>query len=247
MPYLSRQDIEIIAQRVVSAYKKLPSHNGQEVNMIQPELLVRDMLGLSFEYHSLSRSGKVLGLTSCGPVGVPTFDDPAAPEYYYLDGKTLLIDKRLLADNANQGRRNFTLIHEACHQIYRMLFPKEYMLSVPRRKVHYCTVRSFSGIVDWEEWRTNTLASAILMPVDMILNNMAVFGLGNGLKMLNKVFAPTEYKKFEQMADYMGVSKQALAIRLKRLALLDQDYLQDPYALVSVYPDEEEQNVQGQC
>lgn len=55
--------------------------------------------------------------------------------------------------------------------------------------------------------------------------------------MLNKVFAHTEYRKFEQMADYMGVSKQALAIRLKRLSLLNFDYLEDPYALVDIYPD----------
>ena len=75
------------------------------------------------------------------------------------------------------------------------------------------------------------------MPADMVLSNMDAFGLGNSLKMRNTVFAPTEYRKFEQMADYMGVSKQALAVRLKRLSLLNFDYLEDPYALVDIYPD----------
>lgn len=211
--------------------------------MIQPDLLVCGMLGLSVDHHTLSRNGKILGLTSCGMVDVRIFDNPEIQEYYHLDGKTVLIDSRLQAENTNKGRYNFTLTHEGCHQIYRMLFPKEYMPGISRRKVHYCTTSSSSRVGDWEEWRTNTLASAILMPMDMVLNNMATFGLGNGLKMLNRVFAPTEYKKFEQMADYMGVSKQALAIRLKHLALLDFDYLQDPYALVDVYPDGEDQNV----
>ena len=88
MPYLSRQDIEIIAQRVVSAYKRLPSHNGREVNMVQPNLLVCSLLGLSVDHHTLSRSGAILGLTSCGPVSVPIFDDPTVPKYYDLDGRT---------------------------------------------------------------------------------------------------------------------------------------------------------------
>lgn len=243
MPYLSRYDIELIAQRVISAYRKHFDHYGQEVDMVQPNLLVCDMLGLSVRHHALSRSGKILGLTSCGAVDVQIFDKPESPEYYHLDGKTLLIDSGLRADNANKGRYNFTLIHEACHQIYRMLFPKEYTSGITRRKVHYCTTNASYRDGDWEEWRTNTLASAILMPADMVLNNMIAFGLGNRLRMLNKVFASPDYKKFEQMANYMGVSKQALAIRLKQLTLLDLDYLQDPYALVNVFPDEEGQNV----
>lgn len=38
----------------------------------------------------------------------------------------------------------------------------------------------------------------------------------------------------------MGVSRQALAIRLKQLGLLEQDYLKDPYALVNVVPEDGE-------
>lgn len=239
MPYLSRASIEAIAQRVVTAYKKLPVCKEHPPDTVCPEVLVCDLLGLSMEHHVLSRTGSILGLTSCGPVGVLIFDDPTTPEYYYLDGRTLLIDSSLQAEQANKGRYHFTLVHEACHQIYKMLFPKEYMSGVNSRKIHCCTAGSFTGGSGWEEWRTNTLASAVLMPVDMVLNNMAVFGLGHRLRLLNKVFAPVEYRQFEQMAQHMGVSKQALAIRLKHLGLLEQDHLQAPYALADIYPEEE--------
>ena len=74
MPYLSRYDIELIAQRVINVYRKLPNHHGQEVDMVQPDLLICDMLGLSVGHHTLSRSGKILGLTSCGAVDVQIFD-----------------------------------------------------------------------------------------------------------------------------------------------------------------------------
>lgn len=202
MPYLSRQDIESIAQRVIAAYRRLPIFQERPPNMVCPETLVHDLLGLSIEYHTLSRNRSILGLTCCGPVGVPIFDDPERPEYFFLDGKTLLIDKRLIGEDTNKGRYHFTLIHEACHQIYRMLFPREYMTGPFRRKIHCCSAHSSANVNDWEEWRTNALASAVLMPVDMILCNMAAFGLGNKLRMVNRVFASAEYERFAQMAAY---------------------------------------------
>jgi len=36
------------------------------------------------------------------------------------------------------------------------------------------------------------------------------------------------------MTQFLGVSKQAMSIRLKRLGLLKKDYLQNPYALADI-------------
>jgi len=89
--------------------------------------------------------------------------------------------------------------------------------------------------VNWEEWRVNTLAAAILIPKEQ----MHAAGLGENLRLLNKIFAPKEYEKFAAVAEAMGVSKSALAIRMKQLHLLDRDDLKDPYALVRVVCDDE--------
>lgn len=240
MPYLTVQEIEAIARRVVTAYKKLPSLCGQHANIIQPDLLVCGLLRLSVEYHTLSISGTILGLTACGEVGVPIYDSPNKPEYYFLDGNTVLIEKSLTEETANVGRRHFTLIHEACHQIFRMLFPKEYMGAIARRQIHYCRETNSSRVGDWEEWRTNRLASAVLMPEDMVRENMDAFGLDVPMRMVNRVFASIDYTRFSDMAAYMGVSKKALSIRMKQLGLLKADYLDDPYALVNIYPQEDE-------
>lgn len=178
MPHLSVREIESIAKRVINAYKKLPTLAGQQISVIQPELLIRDMLGLSIEYHSLSLDGRILGLTSCGKIGVPIFDDPKHPEYYFLDGKTLLIDRSLINEGANQGRRHFTIVHEGCHQIFRMLFPREYAGHAVRRQIHYCKQPPTAADDYWEEWRTDSLTSAVLMPENMVRNNLETFGLG---------------------------------------------------------------------
>lgn len=238
--YLTRNDIERISQRIVIAYQKLPMAKQSTPNTIDPVILIRDLLRLSIDCHTLSMNGSILGLTSFGEVLVKVYDDPEHPEYFQLDGKTLLVDSKLTAKNANKGRYHFTLVHEACHQIYRMLFPNAYAHDTAERRVHCCMAHRKPTCRDWEEWRTDALASAILMPLDMVKDNMQVFGLGDRLRLLNRVFAPNEYDRFCKMADYMGVSKQALAIRLKQLGLLERDYLKDPFALVNIFPDEKE-------
>ena len=240
MPRLSRKSIEAIANRIISAYKRLPSLQGHSPDMVQPELLVHDLLGLTTEYHTLSRNGKILGLTACCEVDVRIYDDPKQPSYFHLDGRTLLIDRDLVKEGSNKGRYHFTLTHEACHQIFKMIFPKEYATPVRLRQIHYCSAVSAENRDYWEEWRTNALASAVLMPEDMVRNNMCVFGLGEKIPMLNQVYAKDIYNRFSDMANHMGVSKQALAIRLKGLGLLEHDFLQDPYALTDIHPDDKE-------
>ena len=240
MPHLSRKNIEAIANRITAAYKRLPSLQGQVPNMIQPELLTHDLLGLTIEYHTLSRDGGILGLTACSDVDVRIYDDPKYPASFHLDGRTLLIDRYLVKKGANKGRYHFTLTHEACHQIFKMIYPREYAAPVRLRQIHYCSATPAESGDYWEEWRTNALTSAVLMPEDMVRHNMIAFGLGEKIPMLNRVYAAEMYNRFSELADHMGVSKQALAIRLKGLGLLDRDYLQDPYALTNVYPDDNE-------
>lgn len=193
-----------------------------------------------YMHHALSRNGGILGLTACGEVDIQIFDDPRHPSYVHLDGKTLLIDQALIKEGANKGRYHFTLTHEACHQVFKMLFPREYAIPIRLRQIHYCTAVPTEDTDYWEEWRTNALASAVLMPEDIVRSNMFAFGLGEKISMLNRVFMSEVYNRFSDMADHMGVSKQALAIRLKGLGLLEREFLEDPYALVNVYPDDRE-------
>ena len=45
------------------------------------------------------------------------------------------------------------------------------------------------------------------------------------------------YKRFDALADFLGCSKKALAIRMKQLGLLKKEYLDNPLDLVTVYPE----------
>ena len=57
------------------------------------------------------------------------------------------------------------------------------------------------------------------------------------LECLNKIYYLSVYKRFDALADFLGCSKKALAIRMKQLGLLKKEYLDNPFDLVTVYPE----------
>ena len=244
MKILSRADLEAIGARVIRAYSALPGVAGQVLERVDIDHLCQGLLGLQIEYRHLSKNGVKLGLTSFCQIGVEVFPEEGEAErledqFYMLDGKTLLIESELARDGANIGRRNYTVSHETCHHILKLLFPRDYGAQTMERCVHYC-YRSKTGARDWEEWQVDTLAGIILLPAECVQRSMDRFGLGSQMRLLNRIFARSDYRRFEEMANFMGVSKTALSIRMSRLGLLKRNDLHDPYALVRIERGEED-------
>ena len=126
MKHLSRFDIEAIADKYVQAYMALPDVRNTQIYRIDPELLLEKVLGLNVEYQHLSYDGSILGMTSFTEMGVQVFEDDDNEAFFFLDGKTVLVEKDLNFDSKLKGRKNFTLMHEGSHQIFKMLFPHDY-------------------------------------------------------------------------------------------------------------------------
>ena len=117
MKHLSRFDIEAIADKYVQAYMALPDVRNTQIYRIDPELLLEKVLGLNVEYQHLSYDGSILGMTSFTEMGVQVFEDDDNEAFFFLDGKTVLVEKDLNFDSKLKGRKNFTLMHEGSHQI----------------------------------------------------------------------------------------------------------------------------------
>lgn len=126
MKRLSRNDIETISEKFVKAYFELPEIKKSQVYRIEPELMLEKVLGLTIEYMHLSYDGSILGMTSFGELGVQVFENNDDEAFFFLDGKTVLVESDLNYDNNLKGRKNFTLMHEGSHQIFKMLFPNDY-------------------------------------------------------------------------------------------------------------------------
>lgn len=232
---LCSNDIENIAQRVVRAYCRLPSHQGTRIEHIDPEVLARELLGLSIEYHLLSVSGSVLGLTAQNKYMVTVYDNGSTGEDCVLRKKTIFVDRYLHETPEMAGRYHFTVGHECSHHILWMLFPA-YSAQVAERRIHYCLANPNGS--DEDERYMNPLASAILMPPQLLLVKMSEYGLGTHIKVLNRLTDSRGYKRFSDMAASLGVSKTALCIRMKKLGMLDREYLRDPYSPYDVRVDD---------
>ena len=229
MGYLSRNDLERIATRVFNDYKHLPRLAGQQVDHVDPEILACGLCGLHIDHFHLSKDGLTLGMTAFKEIGVEVYDDSGQPFFYYLDGRTLLIETDLKDDPTQYGRYHFTTAHETAHQILADLHPTDRVIQ--NRIIYYRGRSPQYPIHDWGEWQADNLASALLLPMEIVLGALHKFDLERGIDVLNRIYRPKEYGLFCKMAEFLGVSKQAMAIRLKRLGLLKKDYLQMAYGI----------------
>ena len=75
-------------------------------------------------------------MTSFTEMGVQVFEDDDNEAFFFLDGKTVLVEKDLNFDSKLKGRKNFTLMHEGSHQIFKMLFPHDYGVTQKSAGVH---------------------------------------------------------------------------------------------------------------
>ena len=94
MRYLSRDDIEKIAEGVICQYKEQYLPERRMCYMVEATELA-EMLGFRIEYVHITRDGSILGQTSSGRIWTEVFDDNMNKMFFELDGSTILVDKRL--------------------------------------------------------------------------------------------------------------------------------------------------------
>lgn len=224
MRYLSREDIENIAENIICQYKQACVPERHMCYNVDPVELA-SLFGFRIEYVNITRDGSILGQTSSGSIWTTIVGPDMNDMYFFLDGKTILIEKRLLQNPKSTGRKNFTIAHELAHQFINREYPEmygaqnrvfcDYRRSVKPKKVEK----------DWHEWQADALAAALLLPPDALLDSMFTFGLGEKMKMLSRKYSDTRYKFFCEMADYLQVSRTALSYRMEQLGLLDNNRL----------------------
>lgn len=224
MTYLSRCDIEKIAEQVTRQYKKMyiPSHH---ICYAVDATKLAEMLGFKIEYFHITVDGSILGQTSSGRIWTEIYDEQMKKVFFELDGATILIEKRLLSSPKIAGRKNFTIAHEIAHQIINRLYPEMYNSQNRTFCDYRRSTKPKKEIVDWREWQADALAAALLLPMDVLRDSMFVFGLGEKMKMLSRKYSGTKFELFCEMADYLQISRTALSYRMEQLGLLDNNRL----------------------
>ena len=85
MKYLSRNDLELIGNRVITAYRKLPEVAAAPFTRVDIDYLVETLLGLRVDYQHLSRNRTYLGATSYEEIGIEVFPDDVEDDVYQND------------------------------------------------------------------------------------------------------------------------------------------------------------------
>ena len=128
---------------------------------INPEQFANSVLGLNLKMLPLCSDGHILGLTVFQRCSfTATLEDGTKLVEVFMP-RDIVIDSALAADRCT-GCRNFTIAHEAAHQILADLFPNDYGKAVKCRG--HIAYRERNGKASWEEWQADTLAAELLMP-----------------------------------------------------------------------------------
>lgn len=215
---LSRAELNTIGEGIMDKYVKQTRVNSH----IDIDHFVINYLRLNINYISFAEQdrGKI-GFLADGETPLMAFDgDKAIPCVFPKD--TIVIDRFLLSEK-EEGRRRFTIAHEAAHHILKTMQRSEekayFHNEFDRERVY--TKRELTQLFAANEWQADAMGATFLMPEKLVARNLRKVGLRWPVPIYNNtVFAGSDKRRLCDVAKILGVSYTALVIRLKDLGML---------------------------
>ena len=218
--YISFNELEELGETIVKEYqRKTKRKNALCVDI---EGLVMDYLGLAVVYENIAEDDpNKIAFLSNGKRPLWVCHNEQRVSVIFPKG-TVVMDKVLLHENES-SRRRFTLGHEGAHSVIAKQNPMQdvgcFHNEFDPERIY--TISEQKELMSFSETQADRLSSVFLMPRFILRKVMKKFGCENGLPVYGwNVFAPEDKQKLRKMADCMGVSFQALVIRLKTLGQL---------------------------
>ena len=219
--YLSRAELEEISEGLIRVYAA--QHKNKVIQSIDIEHFITDFLKLRIEYTAFAENDS-------GRIGF--LADGQTPLLIYQDGRiipfifpkdTIVLDKFLLAEK-EQGRRRFTMAHEASHHILERMHNNSnaarFHTEFDNERVY--TPDELAQMFASREWQADTMGASLLMPKFIVENALAKFTNSKPIKIYgDNTFAKRDKELIRRMAAYLGVSYTALVIRLRSLDMLE--------------------------
>jgi Zn-dependent peptidase ImmA (M78 family) len=215
---LTRGDMEEIAVRLLTEY-----YRGDFPRLAPVDItaLVTEFSGMNLRYERLSDTGRILGLTTYRDITL-LIKRNDAKETLFLPKNTILIESDLTSDAKQPGRLHFTIAHEYSHQLLFGFCPDEADAAFRTFDTRTpCPPSTLSAHLRWSEYMANTLGAALLMPKPLMEWVNFVFNpSGEKITLYGKRALRREREIIHNMATFLGVSKEALKIRLKGLDMV---------------------------
>ena len=219
--YMSRAEIDEIGEGLIKAYaNKFSNRSAQFVDI---EHFITEFLRLRIEYASFAEM-------DAGRIGF--LADGTTPLLIHQDGKiipfvfpkdTIVLDKFLLSEK-EQGRRRFTMAHEASHHILSKMYavPSEGCFHTEHDVERSYSKEELSQMFASAEWQADAMGAALLMPRYIVENALEKYNRSNPIKIYGgNTITARDKEIIRRMAASVGVSYTALFIRLRDLEMLE--------------------------
>ena len=198
---LSHTDLTGIAGKYIDMYYDRFGISKDRPEPIDPELFASAILRLNVKMLPLCSDGTVLGLTVFQKCSFTAILEDGTQLIEVFQPRDVVINSSLAGDKYT-GCRNFTIAHEAAHQILADLFPADY--GKDAKHCGHISYREKNNHFSWEEWQADTLAAELLMPTFLINAEMKRVGLQIQNGILYKSTSDPNYRKILDMAQTYG-------------------------------------------
>lgn len=219
--YMSRAEIEEISEGLIMVYAQ--KHSNKVVQSIDIEHFITEFLSLKIEYASFAEDdGGKMGFLADGETPLLIHQNGKIIPFVFPKD-TIVLDKFLLSEK-EQGRRRFTMAHEASHHILGKMYA---IPSAGRFHTEYDSERSYSKeelaqMFASAEWQADTMGASLLMPKRIIDNALAKYNHSQPIKIYgDNTLTQRDKVIIRKMASYIGVSYTALFIRLRDMNLFE--------------------------
>lgn len=221
---LSKRKIESFVHRQLLDYKENYFDTPHPINI---DDFVENYLHINMEFHQLSLDGSELGATALSDGKIPIVDSDGKVSIRIFKKGSICIDEK--ACNS-ETRTSFTIGHEAGHSQFNMKADKSLLNNKDQVKdklvqigSQYIKMKTKTD-EDWMEWQADTYSAFLHMPREFVTE---LYHQKHDEYFKNKRITTAHpqrlWKIIIEISDFLCVSREAMAIRLKELKLISRD------------------------
>lgn len=227
---VAKKDLLNLANRILKFYRTRMNITF-ETYYVDVEVLA-GLLGYRIQNVNLGEDADIMGFTAFDPAVLDLSDQNGYLVTIAVDANTIVLNESI--KDSCFGRYRFTSAHEVAHLILDMVYHLNYKV---RYRSNPRVIKNMNNSVfDYEEYIANRLASYLLIPDKALRIKFKEYFDRSRVDIISPFDNTGNYSKFCKLADYFGVSHEALGIRLQQTGMLGKYYNYQHRRKLDVFP-----------
>ncbi|MGI5888370.1 MAG: ImmA/IrrE family metallo-endopeptidase [Oscillospiraceae bacterium] len=222
---LSNSEIEELGAGIVG---KFYGESLEDRTNVDIEALAREFFRLTIVTEKMAGTDRdKIGFLSDGLTWLTVKRGPESVEILYPRNTVVI------SCDIENGRKNFTIAHETAHYALEKYDPQAACFQSEFKPWIGCSSKDYEENISNAESQANRLASSLLMPEKMVKKALAENGRPGKVPMFGKnAFLPADKAMLRKLKEQLGVSYQALVIRLEAMGRIEHRNYDEYLALM---------------